>query len=331
MLIMDCEGIGALDEDSTHDSRIFSLAILLSSCFLYNSTGSIDENAVQNLSLIVNLTKNIHIKSSFGHGEEPDSEDYAKYFPTFVWVVRDFTLQLVDSEGEPISAKEYLERALAAQKGFSDGIEQKNRIRRLLTSFFKERECFTLVRPLTKEEDLQNLDQMDLDELRPEFASQVITFRRFVLNRIKPKAMNNKVLNGPMYAELTKSYINAINEGAVPNIENAWSYVCKNECMKAMVEGIEAYDSLVRDVMNNKLPLSLEDLKNYHAQGKEKAFAIFKKKAIGDTVDEYAKELRKKIKLKYCNLRLENEREFNVRYIFYKSANILTREWQQHS
>ena len=102
---MDSEGIGALDEDSTHDSRIFSLAVLLSSCFLYNSTGSIDENAIQNLSLIVNLTKNIHIKSHAGSGEEPDSEDYAKYFPTFAWIVRDFTLQLVDSEGEPISAK----------------------------------------------------------------------------------------------------------------------------------------------------------------------------------------------------------------------------------
>jgi hypothetical protein len=162
ILVIDSEGIGALDEDSTHDSRIFSLAILLSSCFLYNSVGSIDENAVQNLSLVVNLTKNIHIKSTMG-GDEPDSEDYAQYFPSFIWVVRDFTLQLVDSEGDPISTKEYLDKALAPQKGFSDGVEQKNRIRRLLTSFFKERDCFTLVRPLTNEENLQNLEYMDLD------------------------------------------------------------------------------------------------------------------------------------------------------------------------
>lgn len=207
-----------------------------------------------------------------------------------------------------------MEKALAPQKGFSESIEQKNRIRRLLTSFFKERECFTLVRPLTKEEDLQNLDTLDIDQLRPEFASQMITFRRFVLNRVKPKAMNGKILNGPMYAELVRSYITAINEGAVPNIENAWSYVCRNECMKAMMEGIETYDSLAREVMNNKLPLTLEDLKNYHSQGKEKAFNLFKKKAIGEAADEYVKELRKKIKLKYTNLRLENEREFNVRF-----------------
>jgi len=31
VLIVDTEGLGALDEDSNHDVRIFSLAILLSS------------------------------------------------------------------------------------------------------------------------------------------------------------------------------------------------------------------------------------------------------------------------------------------------------------
>ena len=42
VIIIDTEGIGALDEDQTHDTRIFTLAILLSSCFIYNSVGSID-------------------------------------------------------------------------------------------------------------------------------------------------------------------------------------------------------------------------------------------------------------------------------------------------
>ena len=111
ILIIDSEGIGALDEDSTHDSRIFSLTILLSSCFIYNSVGSIDENAIQNLSLIVNLTKNIQLKTN--QGDEIDSNEYQQYFPQFYWVVRDFTLQLVDQDGEQINSKDYLERALA--------------------------------------------------------------------------------------------------------------------------------------------------------------------------------------------------------------------------
>ena len=56
-LVVDSEGIGAFNEDANHDTRIFLLALLLSSYFVYNSMGTIDENALQNLSLIVNLTE----------------------------------------------------------------------------------------------------------------------------------------------------------------------------------------------------------------------------------------------------------------------------------
>lgn len=63
MLIIDSEGIGALDEDQNHDIKIFTLAILSSSIFIYNSVGSIDENALQNLSMVVNLTKNIQLNT----------------------------------------------------------------------------------------------------------------------------------------------------------------------------------------------------------------------------------------------------------------------------
>lgn len=64
VLVVDSEGIGGLDEDNNHDMRIFSLALLLSSYFLYNSVGSIDENALSNLSLVTNISKHIQFKSS---------------------------------------------------------------------------------------------------------------------------------------------------------------------------------------------------------------------------------------------------------------------------
>jgi len=45
--------------------------------------------------------------------------------------------------------------------------------------------------------------------------------------------MHDKKLNGEMLYNLALSYVEAINKGAVPNIESAWSYICKNECQKA--------------------------------------------------------------------------------------------------
>jgi hypothetical protein len=59
VLVVDTEGLGAFDETQNHDVRIFTLVILLSSYFIYNSMGSIDENSLNQLSLVVNLTKNI--------------------------------------------------------------------------------------------------------------------------------------------------------------------------------------------------------------------------------------------------------------------------------
>lgn len=74
---------------------------------------------------------------------------------------------------------------------------------------------------------------MELEDLRPEFVEQVMQLRRKVINRIKPKMMNGKKLSGDMLFNLCYTYVDAINKGVVPNIETAWSYICKNECLKA--------------------------------------------------------------------------------------------------
>ena len=53
-----------MDENVNHDSRIFLFSLLLSSYFIYNSVGNIDELALNNISLITNLAKDIHINEN---------------------------------------------------------------------------------------------------------------------------------------------------------------------------------------------------------------------------------------------------------------------------
>ena len=59
IIIIDTEGLGAFDEEQNHDTKIFLLAMLLCSLLIYNSMGPIDENALNNLSLVVNLSKSL--------------------------------------------------------------------------------------------------------------------------------------------------------------------------------------------------------------------------------------------------------------------------------
>lgn len=41
MIVLDSEGLAAVDQDKEHDSRVFSLVLLLSSVFVYNGVGTI--------------------------------------------------------------------------------------------------------------------------------------------------------------------------------------------------------------------------------------------------------------------------------------------------
>lgn len=307
VVILDTEGIGALDQDSDHDSRIFSLTVLIVSCFIYNSVGSIDEEALNNLSLVVNLTKHIQIKSK--NNEEVGTEEYAPYFPSFVWVVRDFALRLVDLDGENLTPKEYLEKALNTQKGFSDLAEEKNRIRRLLKEFFKDRDCCTLIRPVSNEEDLHRLEEVPQSELRPEFIEQTNLLRHKVLQSVKPKTLNSRLLNGEMLVALIESYMTAVNKGAVPNIENAWNYICKNECAKALEEAQEIYNSKIQQLLAENFPNSQENIMSMHREARKKSYDFFKAKALGEESQRIYIKLKEIVNEKLEQLKFQNEVE----------------------
>ena len=317
VIVLDSEGLAAVDQDNSHDSRIFSLVMLLSSIFIYNSVGSIDEQALENLSLVVNLTKNIHIKNN--GNEDLDFEDFSYYMPYFLWVVRDFALELVDTEGEAMNSKQYLEVALQDQKGFSEQTEQKNQIRHLLRAFFKERNCFTMVRPVTDEANLRNLEHADPSQLRPEFVEQVVELRKQILSQSKKKYLNDSELTGQMLAGLLENYVKAINDKDVPNIENAWNYICKAQCTKAFEESFAEYDEGIKEALQHSWPVSQSTLKGVHKECADHALKQFKRKAVGDNPDEYFKQLKADIKEKYEWLKSENARDFER--LFLQSMN----------
>ena len=149
--LIDTEGLGAYDEEVNHDSKVFLIAILISSLFIYNSFGTIDENAINSLSFVLNLSKTIKLRNNSINDNE---SELAEYFPSLYWLLRDFSLKLEDHDGNVITEKQYLEYALQQIKGSSEIIEEKNKVRSLIRTYFPERDCFVMVRPVEKESDL---------------------------------------------------------------------------------------------------------------------------------------------------------------------------------
>ena len=78
--------------------------------------------------------------------------------PKFVWVLRDFTLQLIDRNGNDMNSNQYLEGCLEEIPSKNPETKRKNQIRKAIKENLGERSCYTLVRPTMKEEDLANLN-----------------------------------------------------------------------------------------------------------------------------------------------------------------------------
>ena len=119
--------------------------MLISSLFMFNSTGAIDESSISQLSFVSQLAEHISQKSGDVSAAQPppsstilvlllksdffllcdgwqvldptDTSTGDNSFPAFIWVLRDFTLQLEDEYGETITEDQYLNDALANEQG----------------------------------------------------------------------------------------------------------------------------------------------------------------------------------------------------------------------
>ncbi|XP_075079226.1 uncharacterized protein LOC142164708 [Nicotiana tabacum] len=204
LLLLDTEGINAYDQIETYSIQILSLAVLLSSMLVYNQMGDIDEAAIDRLSLVTEMAS---------------ASELGQFSPIFVWLVRDFYLDLVE-DNRKITPRDYLELALRPVQGGGRGVDATNEIRESIRALFPDRECFSLVRPLSNENALQRLDR--LENLRPEFKAGFDALKRFVFERTRPKQVGGTIMTGPLFARITQSFLDALNNGAVPTFTSSW-------------------------------------------------------------------------------------------------------------
>ena len=311
--LIDTEGLGAYIEEINHDTKIFLIAILISSLFIYNSFGAIDEISLTTLSLVLNLGETIKIKSL---SHKDTEEELAEYFPSLLWLLRDFSLKLEDINGNAITEKQYLEKALENVKGEDKNeiIKEKNRVRKLIRAYFPERDCFTMVRPVENEKDLQNLEYLSDQDLRTEFLEQAQIFRDKIMNITTPKTFHKKLLSGAMLLELIENILDTINSGSIPIIENSWKYVIQNEAIKTTDYFFNQFSKEIRDFREkNKNKKDFDKkMKNYTKDLTNKYLNELNNNELfdDDIKKEFGNKLQNKINEELVNFNKENESIF---------------------
>ena len=230
VLVLDTEGIDALDAGDTHDVRIFTLALLLSGSFLYNSMGPIDETALQTLSLMTKISEFVRVQGEEG---AVDAGALSEHMPTFYWILRDFNLRLETRDHVACSEDDYLEEALQD----ATTSEERCRVRRVVREAFPSRALITLPRPGNID------DNRDRGGANLRFQQEVRGLKSRLLRDVVPMTTNGRGVTGTMFAQLCRHYVSCLNRAdAIPVVKDTWS-------MLAEAQGRDLMDNLFEEAL----------------------------------------------------------------------------------
>lgn len=205
LIFMDTEGLESLNNEMW-DTKLFLISLLISTSFIYNTRGALSQDVLNKLSIITDITNKIKLKP----GQELSIEEFKRECPDFIWIIRDFYLY------QTRSADESLETFLKNEE--TDNIENerrqidaenRNQIRENIKKFFNERKCFYFGIPA---QNLTNLDRLDNSQIASEFTNKLKELKEFLINKLRPKTVDNKFLNGYLFAEYFKAIVENVNE-----------------------------------------------------------------------------------------------------------------------
>ena len=322
ILFIDSEGTNSVDiSTKTYDSKIFALIVLISSLFIYNTNGNIDEKSISELALAAHLSNSIATNSKID--KDILIEELA---PKFIWTLRDFTLDKIDPEtNEEISSNEYLELCLR-NKISGKNSNENNLIRQNILKYFKDRECITLPRPVDSEENLQNLDKIPFNQLKTNFRKEFLVLKEKVYYTSKPKVINRKRINGAILADLLIAYVDSINSGAIPNINTAWDNIILNDIDDFYNNSLKYFKQNISKCKDVKTlyKLKYNTMMNYQSvliQNKE----ILENEKYKDKYNKYLNDIEREMDFQIMNKskEIKNENKKQVQNVITNKTKVL--------
>ncbi|KAM8998759.1 guanylate-binding protein 1 [Sarcophilus harrisii] len=302
LVLLDTEGLGDVEKgDNKNDTWIFALAVLLCSTFVYNSMGTIDQQAMEDIYYVTELTDKIKAKSSSRTEQMDDSMELVSLFPDFVWTVRDFILEL-EIDGQPATPDQYLENALKPKKGTSEEAGM------CIQKFFRNKNCFVFAPPAYGKK-LLKIEQLHDDELDADFVKSAENFRNHIYNKAKAKTLpGGAMVNGPRLGNLVVNYVEAITSGDIPCMENAVLALAELENSAAVQKAFAVYEKMMRQGIQFPTE-TIQELLRLHDICEREAINVFIKDSFKDVDQKFQKALENRLKAKLDEFCKQNERE----------------------
>uniref|UniRef100_A0A8I5ZQL6 Guanylate binding protein 6, pseudogene 2 n=1 Tax=Rattus norvegicus TaxID=10116 RepID=A0A8I5ZQL6_RAT len=270
LILLDTEGLGDVEKgDPRNDDWIFALAVLLSSTFVYNSMSTINHQALEKLQY---PSKNQSKSSPRSDGLE-DAREFLKL------------------DGHCITEDQYLENALKLVSGQDPQTLVSNRPRECIRQFFPRRKCFVFVWPVSDPQLLSKIESIPKSQMNPKFQEQLKNFCSYIFTHATGKRLGEGILvTGSRLGNLVQTYVDAINTGTVPCLENAVKTLAEHENSTAVQKAADHYSEQMAQRV--RLPTdTLQELLDVHSACEKEAIAVFMEHSFKDDQWKFQKKL----------------------------------------
>ncbi|XP_077985396.1 guanylate-binding protein 1-like [Glandiceps talaboti] len=305
ILLLDTEGIGSYAADADNDNRIFTLSVLLSSVLVYNSKGDPTLEDLQKFRCIGELATKIQVRPPRENSiEYQHSDDFYKYFPNFLWLLRDVTLYpSIEKDGKEVEVdiksfvlSEVLKKYDDKQK-LTPFMQKHNDIRTAILTYFPNFDVFSLPIPTTDGRILQSMGYGDyLDHVSTEFRCGVETFISKVVGLMKTKKTITGMIPANYFSQLVKVYVDALeNTDSVSNIWEAWHDIMRSKLRIALGHGCQHYSKKMESIID-ELPCDEERILTKHNDSLKEALELLNNESKNiydvDLIMEFTKKLK---------------------------------------
>ena len=261
VLMLDTEGLDAPHVDQSYNWALSTVVVLISSLFLYQTTGSIDKAATDRLDLILTLAARVSEPLQNQSSHTQSTAEDASCRPRFLWLLRDHHLLMRRSPKDEMLEK--LDDSARAQ----------------LQRCFSSVDCIPLPCPVDNEQELLMMDRLQFPQLSQRFQEEFLILERNIFNSTMVQQFGGQTLTGPVLADMLGIYSKLIfeeNGGLIEDIEaipTQAQILAQIAAQRATDEALASYSSLMQSAATNRV--DAHKLHSGHVSSQATALKVF--------------------------------------------------------
>jgi hypothetical protein len=269
VLLQDSEGLDSPGIPQHYNWTLAAVALLVSSYFIYQSKGAIDSHSSGRLGVILQVAEQLRGGRS----------DAGTDLPNFLWLIRDHQLKMTTTPKNEMMSKLGENERSALERNFSTS------------------DCAVLPRPVDREADLQNVEQMDWAHLNENFREEYLVLERQIFNAVSaPRRLSGRQITGPMLADLVQMFADALakRDGIVKELSalpTQWQMVARMSGERALKAALKDFEERIASA-GKRCPMSAVQLADANDTALQESLLVFKREALVEDLAKVTPELR---------------------------------------